>query len=92
MGQIERNHPIFIDDIKLLAETEESLVELCHYTAGCLNQMGLQINAAKSARNVDSDEAFGDKLEGEKGYKYLGVLEDSENVIKPENKRLLKQS
>jgi hypothetical protein len=89
VGNIERNHLIFIDDIKLLAHTEETLKELCHYTDECLRKMGLRVNQAKSASNIEDEQVFGDKLDDIQGYKYLGVLEDSRNMIKPENKRLL---
>ena len=49
-GIIKRNHLIFIDDIKLLASSEENLVELCRYmnryprrwTYGQPNKIGQQ--------------------------------------------------
>jgi len=88
-GNIERNHLVFIDDIKLFAEWEDELVEMCEITRDTLKKMGLQVNQAKSANNVSNPAAFGDELDDIKGYKYLGVLEDSRNVIKPENKQMI---
>uniref|UniRef100_A0A6P6YDL4 Uncharacterized protein LOC113797228 n=1 Tax=Dermatophagoides pteronyssinus TaxID=6956 RepID=A0A6P6YDL4_DERPT len=78
-------------DIKLLAKDEQDLQELCFYTKSCLKQMGFQVNEQKSASNIDSEQAFGEEIDNEKGYKYLGVLEDSRNVFKEENKKLIEE-
>lgn len=91
MGDFELNHLIFIDDIKLFAKDEETLVDLCRTTNECLGRMKLQVNQEKSASNVDNDLTFGSKLDDAKGYKYLGVLEDSRNIIKEDNKRILEE-
>jgi len=91
VGGIERNHLIFVDDVKLLATTEETLVELCRHTDECLRKMKMTVNQSKSASNVNNEETFGDKLDDITGYKYLGVLEDSRNVIKEENKTILEE-
>ena len=84
------NHLIFIDDIKLLANDNETLVELCEMTDNCLSQMSLTINQQKSASNIDDPRTFGEKLDDVQGYKYLGILEDSRSAIKPENKEKIK--
>ena len=89
MENIVQNHMIFIDDIKLLAKSEEALVELCVHTNNCLEKMGFKVNRAKSTSNVSNESFFGDKIDDMVGYKYLGVLENSRNVVKGENKILL---
>ncbi|KAI2805264.1 hypothetical protein BLOT_004258 [Blomia tropicalis] len=54
-------------------------------------KMGMKINQAKSASNIESDQAFGQQVDEIDGYKYLGILENSQNVVKNENKEILKQ-
>ncbi|KAI2795587.1 hypothetical protein BLOT_016634 [Blomia tropicalis] len=88
-SNFKRNHLSFIDDIKLLAKDEQTLSELCHYTRESLRMMGFNVNLQKSASNIESEETFGDKLDDIEGYKYLGVLEDSNNMIKQENKTII---
>ncbi|MDE5978285.1 MAG: reverse transcriptase family protein [Turicibacter sp.] len=90
-SSLERNHLIFIDDIKLLARDEDALKDLCHCTRVCLDIMGFRLNEEKSANNVGIEEAFGKQLDDQKGYKYLGILEDSKNAIKEENKSIIRE-
>ena len=68
IGSIHRNHLMFIDDIKILAGTEDSLEELCQLTKQCLNKMQLTINQNKSASNVNNPNTFGEKLDDIEGY------------------------
>ena len=89
--QLERNHLIFIDDIKLLAKDQETLIEICTLVDDTLKRMGMKINQAKSASNIESDQVFGQQVDEIDGYKYLGILENSQNVVKNENKEILKQ-
>ena len=86
---LERNHLIFIDDIKVFARDDQSLKEICWYVSDSLEKLGLKINQQKSASNIESAQVFGDMLDDEKGYKYLGILEDSRNMIKEENKQII---
>ena len=85
-SNFKRNHLSFIDDIKLLAKDEQTLSELCHYTRESLRMIGFNVNQQKSTSNIESEWTFGDKLDDFEGYKYFGVLEDSNNMIKQENK------
>ena len=87
-GELERNHLIFIDDIKLLSANENNLEQLCLYTRDCLDMMGFKINQQKSASNIESEIVFGNMID-EAGYKYMGFLEDARNVIKTENKKII---
>ncbi|XP_040066760.1 uncharacterized protein LOC120840341 [Ixodes scapularis] len=93
MGNIERNHLIFIDAIKLLADTEETLMRLCGLTKTkqkkTLCEMALKVNQQKSASNVGNSGVFGGVVDDHRGYKYLGILEDSRNVVKDENKAIV---
>ncbi|XP_040072198.1 uncharacterized protein LOC120844471 [Ixodes scapularis] len=91
MGNIELNHLIFIDDIKLLADTEETLIRLCGLTKKkkTVCQMGLKVNLQKSASNVGNNGVFGGMVDDHRGYKYLGTLKDSRNVVKDENKAIV---
>ena len=43
--------------------------------------MRMEMNQEKSATNVVCDEGVGKQLEGIDGYKYLGVMEDANNMI-----------
>lgn len=83
------NHLIFIDDIKLLAEKESTLVKMCKLTGEALKKMGFNINQDKSANNVNNNECFGKVVDDVKGYKHLGILENSKNLVMAENKNLL---
>ena len=78
MEEIEHYHLIFIDDIKLVAESEETLVEMCQTTKDSLKMMGMKVNQQKSASSITHEAVFGDKVDD---YKYLCVLEDSRSII-----------
>ena len=88
---MERNHLIFIDDIKLFAKNEESLMELCEFTKDAFDCIGLKVNHQKSASNIESDKIFGSKIDNKNGYKYLGILDNSHNVALRKNKILLEE-
>ena len=87
---LETNHLIFIDDIKLFANDKNTLKELCDRTKEVLEGIGFQTNEQKSANNIGDDTAFGNMID-ENGYRYLGILEDENNLIKTENKVLLRE-
>lgn len=90
-GDIQRNHLVFVDDVKLIATSRDRLAELCEVTRRCLHQMGLSINETKSACNVNDERAFGECLDGVGGYKYLGVIEDNFSMIKAENMAFVRE-
>nr|XP_027204724.1 uncharacterized protein LOC113798392 [Dermatophagoides pteronyssinus] len=79
---IDHNYLVFARD-------DQSLKEICWYVSDSLEKLGLKINQQKSASNIESAQVFGDMLDDEKGYKYLGILEDSRNMIKEENKQII---
>jgi hypothetical protein len=80
------NHLIFIDDIKLVAKTKETIKSMTEKTKWFLNKVGFKINMEKSATNEETCTAYATKLEFNEGYKYLGVLENSKSVIMKETK------
>lgn len=88
-NEIRRNHLAYIDDMKLMARTEEELRQMCKTTEECLEAIGLELNAKKSASNIE--EAIGKKMEGHDVYKYLGIIEDnSSRIEKEKNKEAIK--
>ena len=80
------NHLLFIDDIKLLARSENTLEAMAGTTKAFLQRTGLEINPSKSATNVQGCRNVTKYLEEHEGYKYLGVLEDRHSIIQPETK------
>lgn len=78
------NHLLFIDDLKLLAENEDTLKVMLEETKHFFKTVGLEMNREKSATNCNGCEDDAVVLEGSQGYKYLGILEDSSSVIKKE--------
>ena len=80
------NHLLFIDDLKLLARSEDTLVALAGSTKAFLQRIGLEVNSSKSATNVQRCSDAARYLEENEGYKYLGVLEDRHSLIQPETK------
>nr|XP_027195135.1 uncharacterized protein LOC113789754 [Dermatophagoides pteronyssinus] len=74
----------------LFANDKNTLKELCDRTKEVLEGIGFQTNEQKSANNIGDDTAFGNMID-ENGYRYLGILEDENNLIKTENKVLLRE-
>jgi len=74
-GQLARNHLIFVDDIKLIAETDAELDRMCLTAGDCLERMGFVMNREKSATNIMSADAIGEHLDSTRSYKYLGMYE-----------------
>ncbi|OTF77079.1 hypothetical protein BLA29_004332 [Euroglyphus maynei] len=90
VDDISRNHLLFIDDIKLLATDQPMLQHLCDCTLRFMQKVGFKINKQKSATNTRIDDFVETELDQINGYKYLGVYENSNNIIKEENKILIK--
>ncbi|XP_040079280.1 uncharacterized protein LOC120850730 [Ixodes scapularis] len=80
MGNIKCNQLIF------MTNTEETLTRLCGLTKNMLCQMGLRVNQQKSWSNVGNSGVFEEMVDDHRGYKYLGILENSRNVVKDVNK------
>ncbi|XP_029656130.1 uncharacterized protein LOC115230029 [Octopus sinensis] len=76
------NHLFFIDDLKIFALKEDVVIKMMEAVDGFFKTVGLEMNSEKSASNVKSLSCC-ETLEGVKGYRYLGVLEDAgSNVLK----------
>lgn len=88
---IGRNHLSFIDDIKLIANNQSDLNSLCKLTNEIFESIGLSINEQKSANNTGDIESFGDMVNDDIGYKYLGILEDSNNLFHENNKIAIRE-
>ncbi|MCB1712129.1 MAG: reverse transcriptase family protein [Candidatus Riesia sp.] len=71
------NHLLFIDDLKLIAEKEETLNLLLEETKNFFKLIGLEMNKEKSATNIKACEEDGILLDGTDSYKYLGIIENS---------------
>ena len=71
------NHLLFIDDLKILAKSDDVLAQMVQEAKTFLNTIGLELNREKSATNTASCAEDGEVLDGTKGYKYLGIIEDS---------------
>ena len=54
-----------------------------------MQQSGVEVNQNKSASNIEDEEVYGEKVDDAQGYKYLGILEDSRNLMKEENKTVI---
>ena len=70
------NHLLFIDDLKLFAESEDGLKEMMQETQNFFKVVGLEMNKEKSATNSLSSESQAAFLSAKEGYKYLGVTEN----------------
>ncbi|XP_029654655.1 uncharacterized protein LOC115228141 [Octopus sinensis] len=76
------NHLFFIDDLKIFALKEDSVIKMMEAVKEFFDIVGLEMNSEKSASNVKSLSCC-ETLEGINGYRYLGVFEDGgSNVLK----------
>ena len=89
--QLEINHLLFIDDIKLLAKDPTDLNQLLDKTIQSLKLIGLECNKAKSAVNYEVDSVHAEDLGADGTYKYLGIHENRHNQIAKETKEMVKQ-
>ena len=78
------NHLLFIDDLKILAKSEDNLKLMNEETKKFFITVGLECNFEKSATNCTGCENDAVILEGHQGYKYLGITEDESSIIKRE--------
>lgn len=76
------NHLLYMDDLKILAKTDDDLRILATKFTDTLNQIGLKHNTSKSATNSDTCSNIADIISPINGYKYLGLIEDNENRFK----------
>ena len=80
------NHLLFMDDIKLYSQSEENLRELSSIFMSNLEKIGLKVNIKKTATNCQQMADIATVIKNENTYKYLGVLENNQNLIDPKNK------
>ncbi|KAI4293483.1 hypothetical protein PAPHI01_2757, partial [Pancytospora philotis] len=76
-GMHATNHLLFVDDLKLLAESDSTLASMTAETQRFFDVVGLEVNREKSATNSGACAEAAVFLEGKDGYKYLGVIEDN---------------
>ena len=89
-GFYNTNHLLFIDDLKLLAKDEITMVAMLNQTKEFFTAVGLEINKEKSATNSQSCSKEALLLEGLKGYKYLGITESKTSEVSPESLNKIK--
>ena len=89
-GMHTTNHLLFIDDLKLLAEEETVLKAMMEETKKFFETIGLEMNKEKSATNSSACAESAELLEGPKGYKYLGIIEDAKSSVTSESLEKIK--
>ena len=83
-GMYVTNHLLFIDDLKLMAESDKVLKELMSETKDFFKTIGLEMNKDKSATNTEACADDAVLLEGIQCYKYLGITETACSSISKE--------
>ncbi|KAG0435199.1 Retrovirus-related Pol polyprotein from type-1 retrotransposable element R2, partial [Dictyocoela muelleri] len=84
-ANLKINHLLYMDDFKIFAEEESDLKLLANNFMNILNKIGMAHNKKKSCTNADTLDEIADIISPLNGYKYLGLLEDSENNFKNVN-------
>jgi len=84
-GMYTTNHLLFIDDLKLMAESEEVLKMLMEETKAFFKAIGLEMNKEKSATKTETCAKDATLLEGISSYKYLGITETANSSISEES-------
>ena len=79
-SSLEFNHVIYIDDLKLFAEDDESLQKLLDEANVQLKKIGLDVNPVKSATNSAACSELLPLINEFKSYKYLGVQEERDGT------------
>lgn len=84
-GMYVTNHLLFVDDLKLMAESEEVLKLLMEETKEFFKAIGLEMNKEKSATNTEVCAEDATLIEGSQCYKYLGITETATSNISEES-------
>ncbi|KAG0435242.1 LINE-1 retrotransposable element ORF2 protein [Dictyocoela muelleri] len=79
------NHLLYMDDLKIFATDDEKLKYLTEEFTNTISKIGMNHNKSKSATNSPSISDIADIISPLNGYKYLGLLEDSDNKFKDVN-------
>lgn len=85
------NHLLFIDDLKLLSDKEETLKSLVEESNTFFKTIGLEINKDKSATNSEICSETALVLDANSGYKYLGIIENPDGSVNKETFLKLKK-
>ncbi|MGL5716602.1 MAG: RNA-directed DNA polymerase [Paraclostridium sp.] len=85
------NHLLFIDDLKLIASDKENLKRMINEVETFFGKIGLEINKEKSATNETECSENAVLMEGCKGYKYLGIIENSRSQQSAESFKNIKE-
>ncbi|XP_029657534.1 uncharacterized protein LOC115231718 [Octopus sinensis] len=86
------NHFLFIDDLKLFAQKEETLARMMEDVNIYFKLAGLEKNFEKSATNCYLLRNEATLMDGLDSYRYLGVLEDRcSNVLKEDVLKNIKE-
>jgi hypothetical protein len=83
-GMYVTNHLLFVDDLKLMAESDDVLKQLMEETKEFFRVIGLEMNKDKSATNTTACAEDATLLEGIQSYKYLGITETACSSISKE--------
>jgi len=83
-GHFTTSHSIFIDDLKIYAKSEENLEKTVKEAKNFFEKVGLEMNKEKSATNSPKCTEHAVFLEGVEGYKYLGIMQDSNSKLNKE--------
>ncbi|KAG0436791.1 Retrovirus-related Pol polyprotein from type-1 retrotransposable element R2 [Dictyocoela muelleri] len=77
--ELDINHLLFIDDIKIFSNDKEKLKDMIVSTQSFLNSIHLNLNLQKSATNLNENFENIISLGDEESYKYLGINETKNN-------------
>ena len=80
-GTYITNHPLFIDDLKLLITSEEELERMMNETKSFFQAVGLELNKGKSATNSITCHEDVRLMESKDSYKYLGIIETAYSKV-----------
>ncbi|MEG0366515.1 MAG: reverse transcriptase family protein [Coprobacillus sp.] len=84
----ELNHLLFIDDIKIYANTNDNLKELVKTATAYLKNIKLEVNCHKTKASINIDDI---QIIPTEGYKYLGVIETNYSRLNKTNHNNIKE-
>lgn len=75
------NHLLFIDDIKIFTQEENTLSKMTECVNEFLSSIGLEINTSKTVTNSEKCHSFAMDFDINSRYKYLGIIEDRNSKV-----------